>query len=796
MSDEFDSGDDLFDDVDVNELLQTSRVPVEQQSHSNSGQVHIQSQKRRSDIETSSAIKRLRPDISPSPEDEENVKLARRLLSEKFGYNQFRHEQEAAIKRILAGKSAFVVFPTGAGKSLCYQIPAIAFPEIDEAHGLRKSGQSGITIIVSPLIALMKDQVDVLKRRGISADCIDSTKTADQLQLINRQLSRGELRMIYCAPERLNNERFVESMKNIPGGVRLVAVDEAHCISEWGHSFRPEYLKVARFVDEIKAERVICLTATATARVAEDVCNAFNIDEQGVFRTSPYRPNLKLFAESVNVSTEKISKLCKFLRENPGPTLVYVTIQKESEDLAERLRYHKFNATAFHAGMKVEAKTQVQDDFMANKVDIVVATIAFGMGVDKADIRNIVHYTLASTVEEYSQQIGRAGRDGNPSNCMFYLCNSDFYIRENFARGDLPSYEPFRKLIRDIFSEDVIKLEPGATFKKETNNQMKEFDIRQSPLSVIYATLELHFNLIRAITPEYSVYSFEQLDTSMYMECMKNMMASDRPEAKAIMEYAEKKVKYTTVNVNEIVRQTGYHRTNIIQILDHLDRDGIIRLTARGIVPKFRVLQKLPNTDEQLEEITQKMYKDLEQKEKDALKRARDVVDLITGEKCFALALAQHFGMDLPDGKEKCGHCTFCYTGKRVQMPPKVKTPLDRDGIARVLKECPVRDDPRFLARVAFGIMSPRVRELKMNFSAAWESMQDQDFDNEQDLEGFTAKWKRTRAIWTGSELMSGPGARPRSFRIGLSQQRIAGCGGDIGRHSSALIGTHRIRNL
>lgn len=402
---------------------------------------------------------------------------------------------------------------------------------------------------------------------------------------------------------------------------------------------------------------------------------------------------------------------------------------QESETLAQRLRLANFRATAFHAGMKVDAKIEVQDDFMANRVDIVVATIAFGMGVDKADIRNVIHYTLASTVEEYSQQIGRAGRDGNPSNCMFYLCNKDFYIRENFARGDLPSYEPFRKLISNVFSEDVTILEAGATFKKNTNDQMKEFDIRQNPLSVIYATLELHYNLIRAITPEYSVYSFEKLDPFTFTAVMDNMTATDRPEAQVILDNAEKKGKYFHVDVNEIVRKTSYHRTSIIQILDFLDRDGIIRLTAKGVVPKFRVLQKLPSTVEQHEEIASKMYKDLEQKEKDALKRTQDVVDLITGESCFALALAQHFGMELPDGKEKCGHCTFCYTGKRVELPPRHKASLDRDGIVRVLRDCPVRDDPRFLARVAFGIMSPRVRELKMHLTSAWESMQDQDFD-------------------------------------------------------------------
>lgn len=379
--------------------------------------------------------------------------------------------------------------------------------------------------------------------------------------------------------------------------------------------------------------------------------------------------------------------------------------------------------------MKVEQKTKTQDDFMANRVHIVVATIAFGMGVDKPDIRSIIHYTLPSTVEEYSQQIGRAGRDGKTSDCMFYLCNADFYIRENFSRGDLPSYEPFRKLIGDIFDDEVTRLRPNETFKKNLNEQMKQFDIKSSPLSVIYATLELHYNLIRAITPEYNQYQFETLNPGLYYQVMTDMKKTDRPEAKAIMDYAEKKIKYTNLDVNRITRETSFLRTNIIQILDHLDRDGIIQLTAKGVTPKFRVLQKLPQSKEELDNLAKKMYVDLEQKEKDSLQRTKEVVDLVTGQKCFAQALAQHFGMNLPDGKERCEHCTFCGTSEAVKLPAKEKRPLDRAGIKRVLAECPVRDDPRFLARVAFGIASPRVTTEKMRHSSAWESMVDQDFD-------------------------------------------------------------------
>lgn len=437
--------------------------------------------------------------------------------------------------------------------------------------------------------------------------------------------------------------------------------------------------------------------------------------------------SLNLYAESLGDKSEKLAKVCTFLRKHPGPSLVYVTMQKEADDLALQLKREAFNVASFHAGMKVEDKTRIQDDFMANRVEIVVATIAFGMGVDKANIRNVIHYTLPATVEEYSQQIGRAGRDGKTSDCMFYLCNSDFWIRENFSRGDLPSYEPFRKLIGDIFDDEVTKLRVGETFKKNINAQMKDFDVKSSPLSVIYATLELHFNLIRAITPEYNQYQFETMKPGLYFKEM-NKMKAERPEAQAIMTYAEKKIKYTNLDVNRITRETSHQRTNIIQILDRLDREGIIQLTAKGVTPKFRVLQKLPQTTQELDDIAKKMYVDLVQKEKDALQRTKEVVDLVTGKKCFALSLAHHFGMTLPDDKTSCGHCTFCGTGEAIKLPPKETRALDRDGIRQVLADCPVRDDPRFLARVAFGITSPRVSTLQMRHTKAWESMVDQDF--------------------------------------------------------------------
>ncbi|KAI0887710.1 ATP-dependent DNA helicase [Annulohypoxylon maeteangense] len=703
MSD-YDSGDELLGSINVDTLIsgmKRSRSPDDEQS-----------------------VRETKLAKHSEVQDHEYIgNISKKILKDDFGYDDFRHEQFSAIKNILQGENVLVVFPTGAGKSLCYQIPAVAFEKIDALRNDRHDLGPGITIVVSPLIALMKDQVDALLRRRISAACLDSTKTYEQNQQINTDLREGRLRLLYCAPERLNNEGFVENMKHVSGGVRLVAVDEAHCISEWGHSFRPDYLKVARFVDEIKAEKVICLTATATPRVAEDVAKAFHIKQSNIFRSSPYRPNLQLLAESVPTKQDKYPKMFQFLRNHPGPTLVYVTLQKQAELLADDLKDQGFDAVAFHAGLKTEAKTLIQDDFMANKVTIVVATIAFGMGIDKPDIRNILHFDLSGTVEEYSQQIGRAGRDGKISHCMFYICPDDFYIRENFARGDLPSRQSLRQLLHHLFHMETTQAAEGEVIKLNQTALGREYDMRASPLAILLATLELHFGLLRAITPEYGSYQFEAMSTYYHIA-----HADKSQEGKAIFKHAIKAKKWYNLDINFVVSSSGLLRADLVRKLNEYHDKGIIMLKVGGVENRYKVLKKLPNTPYQIDAITDKLFVDMETREEEALKRTQQVIDLITGDKCFALALAEHFGMGLPDEKTKCGHCTHCFTGKRVILPPRPSLPADMDTIRRVLAACRVRDDPRFLARVAFGIKSPRVLQLKLHQKEIFGSLVEHDF--------------------------------------------------------------------
>jgi hypothetical protein len=345
------------------------------------------------------------------------------------------------------------------------------------------------------------------------------------------------------------------------------------------------------------------------------------------------------------------------------------------------------------------------------------------MGIDKPDIRNIVHWDLSNTVEEYSQQIGRAGRDGKPSRCMFYLAPSAFYLREVFARGDLPSRASLKVLFENILNQ-ARGLAVGDVFKVSHWHQGREYDIRDSPLSVIYATLELRFGLFRATTPEYSSYKFEA--SKSYLPVMKG---DKTPEAKAILSHAVKKAKWHDMDVNAACRTTGLNRMNIVGKLNKLHELGHIKLVTKGIEHRYVIKKKLPASDAEINEVVDKLYSDLVSRENDALNRGRAVMDLITAPKCFALQLAEHFGMGLPGGKLKCGHCTYCLTGMQVKPPRRPLSHTTAASIRGVLKATPIRDDPRLLARVAFGIRSPRISQLKLDKLPVFRSLAHHDFE-------------------------------------------------------------------
>lgn len=345
------------------------------------------------------------------------------------------------------------------------------------------------------------------------------------------------------------------------------------------------------------------------------------------------------------------------------------------------------------------------------------------MGIDKADIRNIIHFDLPATVEEYSQQIGRAGRDSLVSNCMLYLSPEDFYIRETFAYGDLPSRQSVKGILNNIFHECIIDGMPGEVFEVSHYRQQREFDIRQSPLSTLYTALELRFKLIRAITPKYSQHWFEA--TPGYYEHMK---VDKSRQADAIFSSAVKKGGWHDIDLNVVSKAWGLNRIDLGRKLDKFDEKGYIVLKANGIEHRYRVLQQITWTEEEIEDLADKIYTDLEARQEESLRRVRQVIALITGRECFAYSLAQHFGMGLPGGKTSCGHCTYCLTGQPVTLPPVTSRSVDMGLVRQVLAATDVRDDPAFLARVAFGIKSPRVTMLNLDKHEVFRSMAGHDF--------------------------------------------------------------------
>jgi hypothetical protein len=422
-------------------------------------------------------------------------------------------------------------------------------------------------------------------------------------------------------------------------------------------------------------------------------------------------------------------RLFEFLKKNPGPSIIYVTLQKHTEELAIDLRRQGFKANAFHAGMDTSVKTELQDKFMREKNLVIVATIAFGMGIDKADIRNVVHFNIPSSLESYSQEIGRAGRDGKVSNCMFYVCAEDLHLREMFARGDLPSKKAVCDVVDDIFSPETYNLPIGGEIKRNQNSQGRDFDIRSTTLSNIYAQLELTHELIRASTPMYTKYTY-----APGPQYGSQLNSDGSLAARAIMSFAKKAAKYYHMDVDMAASMSKIPRTDIVRKLNDLSDSGALELKPSGVLNVYKVYKPVPTKPEERQKIADAIFEVMEKREQEALTRTDQMLQLITDDKCFSRSLAQHFGDDLPHGKLECGHCSWCMTHKRVEQAPHPEVKLNTAAYKAILAKVPDRDDPRLLAKIAFGIASPRITALKLSKDPLFGSMADHTFKVFPDL--------------------------------------------------------------
>jgi ATP-dependent DNA helicase RecQ len=339
------------------------------------------------------------------------------ILQAKFGYSSFRFDQREIIDNVLAGKDTFVLMPTGGGKSLCYQIPALVL--------------EGLTIVVSPLISLMKDQVDALKLNGIEAACLNSSVSIGEQQEIIGKIRERKLKLLYLAPERFfgKESQFIEFLKSVK--VSLFAIDEAHCISSWGHDFRPEYLMLSKLRQEFKEVPVIALTATADDLTRKDILEKLALDNPHTFVSSFNRANIHYYVEPKKNSYERLISYIRARREDSG--IIYVLSRKSVEELSANLRLEGFSVRPYHAGLDKKVKEENQDLFIKDKVKIIVATIAFGMGIDKSNVRYVIHMDLPKNIEGYYQETGRAGRDGLLSDALLFYSSGDLIKLKRFA---------------------------------------------------------------------------------------------------------------------------------------------------------------------------------------------------------------------------------------------------------------------------------------------------------------------------------------------------------------------------
>lgn len=611
---------------------------------------------------------------------------AAKLLVEYFGYERFKPGQREVIDHLLAGRSAAAVFPTGGGKSLCYQLPALTMP--------------GVILVVSPLIALMKNQIDALAAQGIAAQRLDSTLDAEGYRVAMERARSGDLRLLYVAPERFNNERFRQVLSQLR--VSLFAVDEAHCISEWGHNFRPDYLKLAGFAKEAKAERLLALTATATPKVLDDICQVFEIDRNCAVRMPFYRPNLRLLL-TPTTPQQRDRQLIERMRERAeGSAIVYVTLQRTAEKVAQRLTDAGQAAEAYHAGMNAQQRSDVQERFMQSDVGIVVATIAFGMGIDKADIRYVYHYNLPKSLENYAQEIGRAGRDGADAVCELFACADDLNTLENFVYGDTPIATAVDSFVRELFAQD-------DKFDVSLSALSRWHDLRELVARTLLTYLELQ-GYLEGGTPFYSSYRFQPKLSSQ--EILAEFSGQRRTFLARILRHARKARTWFDLDVDRAATEMQEPRERIIAALDYLSERNMLDVQAAGVRHRYRI-RKRPDD---LAALAAELHDRTLSREQNELARLGQVVALIEADACRVAVLGAHFGED----RAPCGHCSWCLNGREAaKLPPRSDATLDETlwaDAANLREEYPqLLGDPRAMARFLCGITSPSLSKAKLS---------------------------------------------------------------------------------
>jgi RecQ family ATP-dependent DNA helicase len=576
-----------------------------------------------------------------------NLDSAHAALREHFGFETFREGQREVVEAILDGHDTVVVMPTGGGKSLCFQLPALM--------------NEGATIVVSPLIALMKDQVDALHARNLPATFINSSVDFEEQKARIAGIRQGKYKLVYVAPERFRSAHFVEALKSV--NISLFAVDEAHCVSTWGHDFRPDFLRLKSAVEEIGRPQVVALTATATPHVRADIIEQLGLREPRAFVSGFDRPNLSIRVVHTQKEREKIAHVKSLAAKAQGGSgIIYSSTRKSVEQVARRLQDAGLSVVAYHAGMEEAERTRAQDAFMSGRVQMIVATNAFGMGIDKADIRFVIHYHLPGSIEAYYQEIGRAGRDGLPSECVLLFNYADKRTQDYFIEGSYPPPEIIAKVYESLVATRQQHIELSTreiAVRASVRNEMAV----QSALIV----LEKAGHIERGAAGENRAEVRLAVPAHLARETVgAKRSARDKQVLFALLGgYDLNERADAEIDVNEFAETIGLDLASVRRSLSSLAAANVISYKSGRRTRGLQMLDERPVSQLRIRPQDLARRAALEQR------KLREMISFCYADHCYRAFILDYFGDR--SHKPTCGTCGVCVKGNAPEAAPAVR---------------------------------------------------------------------------------------------------------------------------
>lgn len=602
-------------------------------------------------------------------------------LQQHFKHRSFRPLQREIIESVLSGAPTLAILPTGGGKSLTYQLPALLL--------------EGVTVIISPLISLIQDQTQELLRKGLPVGWIDSTLSREDRQQQLRELRQGKVKLFYTSPESLANPELNHILKSLE--ISLVAIDEAHCISDWGHSFRPSYLYLPKLIRALNPCSILALTATATRKTAAEIRKLFRIKTAHQFSTSHKRANLKFRIIPCQASEKDAAMITALEGPERLPAIVYAMRQEQCEQVAHTLSQHGFKARSYHAGLHTKARAQIQNAFLNDEIDIVVATIAFGMGVDKPNIRSVIHYHLPKSPEGWMQESGRAGRDGKDSLCLLLACGDDLIPLENFIHAKEIRQKPLENLLQSLYSQ-------GAKAEISPYHSRLQHDIQVSTFEILLARLEVAGHINYLGSKWRYIWSWPVAGRRLDLDSFPKKITSALQHIFSLGE------RYDTFDSEQ---DFGIKTAKLWEILYELRDQSDIVFKPSGWLWRYQI--KKPKID--LSSILSPLLQSLTDQCQTDMDKLNQVESIATSRACIPNRLALWFG---EKSSAPCGCCSSCLKEKRPSQLPRSKVEELTDAQLETIQD--LLDSPKKrlrsnqqLTRFLCGIQTPYMRHFWLN---------------------------------------------------------------------------------